>query len=420
MALNRDAIGKKIGPLTKTYDWKDLVLYALGVGAGFDELDYTYEKNLKALPSFSIAAVFEFFGQAALASNLNLAGVLHGEQELIFHRPIPTAGTLTTEGQITHYYDKGPKGALVVAESATAHSNGETLFTSILTLFARLDGGFGGEAAPSRTITFPDREPDFCVAATPSPSQPLLYRLSGDIFPLHVDPEFARMAGFDRPIMHGLCTHGFACRALIASLIPGKPELARRLACRFSKTLYPGDPIRTQIWKTGAGEALWRTVNVRTGETVIDHGLFAYGERAEGAIRNAGRAAVANGVQTAEAEPAAPSEKAARGTVASVESVFAKMPQVFRAEKAAGIHCTFQYTITGEGGGEWFAEVKDGTCRIETGKHLDPGCTLIIAAADFLALMNGTLPALEAFTSGKLKIEGDLIKAQLIGKLFKM
>ena len=125
MALNMDAIGKKIGPLTKNYDWKDVILYAIGVGAGVDELDYTYEKNLKVIPSFSIAAIFDFLGQVGVASNVNLAGILHGEQELIFHNPIPTAGTLTTEGTITHYYDKGAKGALVVGESETFHSNGQ-------------------------------------------------------------------------------------------------------------------------------------------------------------------------------------------------------------------------------------------------------------------------------------------------------
>ena len=122
MALNMDAIGKKIGPMKKDYTWKDVVLYAIGVGAGVDELDYTYEKNLKVIPSFSIAAIFDFLGQVGAASNMNLAGILHGEQELIFHNPIPTSGTLTTEGKITHYYDKGPKGALVVAESDTVHA----------------------------------------------------------------------------------------------------------------------------------------------------------------------------------------------------------------------------------------------------------------------------------------------------------
>lgn len=282
MALNPDALGKPIGPLTKAYDWKDVILYALGVGAGFGELDYTYEKNLKVIPSFAIAAIFDFLGQVALTANMNLAGILHGEQELLFHSPIPTAGTLTTTGTISHYYDKGPKGALVVAESETLHSGGQRLFTSILTIFARLDGGFGGPNAPPTVVEFPDRAPDFGIDAAPSPDQPLLYRLSGDIFPLHVDPEFARLAGFERPIMHGLCTHGFACRALMASLTPGAPELVRRLACRFSRPLYPGDPIRTLIWRAGEGSARWRTVNTRTGETVIDNGIFEYGELPRG------------------------------------------------------------------------------------------------------------------------------------------
>jgi NAD(P)-dependent dehydrogenase (short-subunit alcohol dehydrogenase family)/acyl dehydratase len=295
MALNMDAIGKIIGPMKKDYTWKDVVLYAIGVGAGVDELDYTYEKNLKVIPSFSIAAIFDFLGHIGAASNMNLAGILHGEQELIFHNPIPTSGTLCTEGKITHYYDKGAKGALVVAESETTDATGQRLFTNIITVFARLDGGFGGEAAPPKAVEFPEREPDFSVDAAPSPSQPLLYRLSGDIFQLHVDPEFAKMVGFERPIMHGLCTHGFACRALMASLTPGKPELVRRLACRFTKTLYPGDPIRTLIWKTAEGKAVWRTINTRTGETVIDCGLFEYGPIPRDEIRLDGRVAVITG-----------------------------------------------------------------------------------------------------------------------------
>ncbi len=159
MALNMDAIGKKIGPLTKNYDWKDVILYALGVGAGVDELDYTYEKNLKVIPSFSIAAIFDFLGQVGVASNVNLAGILHGEQELIFHNPIPTSGTLTTEGTVAHYYDKGPKGALVVGESETYHSNGKRLFTNISTVFARLDGGFGGPTPPRGSSSSPTGTP---------------------------------------------------------------------------------------------------------------------------------------------------------------------------------------------------------------------------------------------------------------------
>lgn len=296
MALNMEAVGKIIGPLTKTYTWQDVVLYALGVGAGFSELEYCYEKDIKVIPSFSIAAVFEFLSHVGRESNVNLAGILHGEQELIFHHPIPPEGELTTEGRITHYYDKGKeKGALVVAESDTFHSSGKKLFTSTATIFSRLDGGFGGENAPKKEVVFPDREPDAVVKATPSKDQPLLYRLSGDIFQLHVDPEFAEMAGFEKPIMHGLCTHGFACRALIQSLVPGEPEKVRRFACRFARPLYPGVPIETLIWKTGDGTAVWKTVNAETGEAVITNGEFEYGEVQKDDIRFDDRVAVITG-----------------------------------------------------------------------------------------------------------------------------
>ncbi len=295
MALNMDAIGKKIGPITKEYTWRDPILYALGVGAGFEELDFVYEKNLKVIPTFSIATIFEFLGEAAIAANINLAGVLHGSQDLIFHNPIPTSGKLITEGRITNYFDKGPKGAIIVAESDTCHSSGQKLFTNIIQIFSRFDGNFGGPDAPPAEVTIPIREPDFMVDARPSPDQPLLYRLSGDFFPLHVDPDFAQMAGFAKPIMHGLCTHGYACRALMAKLTPGQPELVRRFTCRFTKPLYPGDPIRILIWKIREGEALWQVVNANTGEIVIDLGIFQYGEIPKNEVLFDGRVAIITG-----------------------------------------------------------------------------------------------------------------------------
>ena len=266
MALNLDAIGKKIGPFKKDYTWKDTALYALGVGAGFADLDYCYEKNLKVIPSFAITTLYDLMPDLAVACNANLAGILHGEHEIIFHNPIPAEGTLHTEGAIICYYDKGrDKGALIVAKFETRHSNGAKLFTSIATVFARLDGGFGGEDAPKKQIQFPDREPDFVVEAAPAPDQPLIFRLSGDTFELHVDSEFAKMAGFERPIMHGLCTHGYACRALIETLVPGKPQKVRRLDCRFKRPLYPGLPIKTLIWRIDDGKALWRVINAASG-----------------------------------------------------------------------------------------------------------------------------------------------------------
>ncbi|MDD2317349.1 MAG: MaoC/PaaZ C-terminal domain-containing protein [Desulfobacterales bacterium] len=276
MALNPYAQGKPIGPLIRSYSWKDVVLYGLGVGCGRHNLEYCYEKRLKVLPSFSITAIFDLFEETQKASNFNPNGVLHGEQELILHNPIPVEGALRTEARIARYYDKGrEKGALVVVESDTYGSE-KLLFTSRITFFARLDGGFGGQNAPKKSLVFPDKSPDAVYDDCPGPDQPLIYRLSGDLFPLHVEPEFARKAGFEKPIMHGLCTFGFACRHLIDMTVPGAPEKVKRLGCRFSKPLYPGIPIQTRLWRVEKGKALWRTVNMKTGETVIDNGIFEF------------------------------------------------------------------------------------------------------------------------------------------------
>ncbi len=303
MALNLDSIGKRIGPLTREYKWKDVVLYALGVGAGFEDLEYCYENRLKVIPSFSIATVYEFLAEVAINSGVDLAGILHGEQDIIFHNPIPTDGKLTTEGEITHIYDKGAKtGALVVAEADTYHSNGRKLFTNIFTLVSRRDGGVGGPDAPQEPVEFPDRPPDLEEENRPGEDQPLLYRLSGDIFQLHVDPDFAKASGFEKPIMHGLCTHGYACRAVIKHLFPGKPECMTRFRTRFSKPLYPGVAIKTQIWKIDEGKALFRTINAETDEIAIDRGLVEWvtpeeteKRSSEGWIRFDGRVAIVTG-----------------------------------------------------------------------------------------------------------------------------
>ena len=296
MALNLDALGKKIGPFTKDYTWKDAVLYALGVGAGFSDLEYCYEKDLKVIPSFGITTIYDFMPQLATTSNVNLAGVLHGEQELIFHNPIPPEGTLTTEGIVKHYYDKGKdKGALIVAEFETSHSNGQKTVHQYRDCLCPPGRRFWWRECSAKEVVFPDRDPDFVVEGKPSADQPLIYRLSGDVFQLHVDREFAEMAGFEKPIMHGLCTHGYACRFLIQTFVPGEPEKARRMDCRFKRPLYPGLPVKTVIWKTGEGKAVWRVINTETKEVVIDNGVFEYGEIPKQEIRFDGRVAIITG-----------------------------------------------------------------------------------------------------------------------------
>ena len=180
MALNLDAIGQRLGPISSEYSWRDLVLYALGVGAGYDELEYVYENQLKVIPSFAILSIYAFFADFMAASGVNLMGIVHGEHELVLHNPIPPeGGKLTSEGGITAMYDKGPgKGALVIGEVDTYYEDGQKLYTNIVTLFSRLDGGFGGEPGPHEVFEFPDREPDFEEIMQPASNQPLIYRLS--------------------------------------------------------------------------------------------------------------------------------------------------------------------------------------------------------------------------------------------------
>ncbi len=279
MALNRDAVGRKIGPLVRKYSWRDVILYALAVGAGSAEIEYCYEKQLKVLPTFALAHTFDFFWHLAREANIDLAGILHGEQELIFQSPLPVSGEMITEGKVVDYYDKGLKrGALVVGECETRTASGAVLFRSIYSLFARNDGGFAGDlqSLAGSKIVFPDTKPAFVVAARPSVDQHLLYRLTGDYFEVHVDAGYAEKSGFERPIMHGACTMGYGCRALVSKLMPGTPEKMQRLACRFSHFLYPGVPIKTLIWPQEPGRALWRVINAENGVILIDNGICEY------------------------------------------------------------------------------------------------------------------------------------------------
>ena len=230
------------------------------------------------MPTFSLATTFDFFWRLAQEANIDLAGILHGEQELIFHNQIPLEGEMVTEGRVVNYFDKGKKkGALVVGECETCTASGLPLFTSIYSLFARLDGGLGGTlSAPGKGVVFSDDEPVFIVDALPTTDQHLLYRLTGDYFAVHVDSDFAKKSGFEKPIMHGACTMGYGCRALVEKLMPGEPERMKRLSCRFSRFLYPGVAIQTMIWPLSPGKALWRVVNAESGVTLIDNGVCEY------------------------------------------------------------------------------------------------------------------------------------------------
>ena len=243
------------------YSWTDddVILYHLGIGAGSDpvdpdELRYVYEGDLQVLPTYATIPPFEMMMSFAFVDGLdiNLAQVLHGEQETILHDRIPTSGAVTNEGTVTNIFDKG-KGALVVMEIVSRlESTGESLFTNRSSIYIKGEGGFGGDSGPSTSIEIPDREPEHVVQSATLPQQALLYRISsGDKNPLHADPGFAAFAGYERPILHGLCTYGIVAKAVADSVFEGQAGDIASYRSRFSGHVFPGETIVSRIWDEG-------------------------------------------------------------------------------------------------------------------------------------------------------------------------
>ena len=256
MPIDLSAIGKKLNPTTHTYTERDVMLYALGVGCGTGDLQFTYERDLKVLPTFAVIPAFPAMLNLGGAMAVNPAMVLHGEQRIEMGGPIPTSGTVVTTPTIKAVYDKG-KAAVVVVETESVDGKGKHLFRATSSIFVRGEGGFGGDRGPSgpRNVP-PDRKPDQSISYTTLPQQALIYRLSGDMNPLHADPDFAAMGGFDRPILHGLCSYGLAGRAVLAAFCGNDPTRLKSFEVRFAGVVFPGETLTTDMWQVAPGKVV--------------------------------------------------------------------------------------------------------------------------------------------------------------------
>ena len=233
----------------------DVILYHLGLGAGFEkptdakELEYTYEQNLKVLPSYGVIPVFgALSGLGGMPGvEINFAMVLHGEQDLVIHRPIPVSGAVENKRRVAQIWDKG-KAALIVMETVSSDEDGP-LFTNRFGIFARGEGGFGGDSGPPAGNKAPERDPDVTVESKTMPNQALIYRLCGDKNPLHVDPKFAQMGGFEKPILHGLASFGVVCKAVVDGALEGDVTKVARYQVRFAGVVFPGETVVTSVWR---------------------------------------------------------------------------------------------------------------------------------------------------------------------------
>jgi acyl dehydratase len=272
--LDLTVVGKKSEPCVFEYTWKDVVLYALGIGAQADELSFVYENapgELKVFPSFSAIAAGRLV--VDFAKSMDRSRFLHGEQLIRSYRPLPPEGKIMTVGEVANIFDKGK--AAVIRFLIQGHTeSGEHLFDVEHTTFYQGAGGFGGDPGPKAEPLNPPegRKPDFSVSYHVPANQAALYRLNGDFNPLHLDPEFAKRGGFDTPILHGLCTYGYATRAIVYGLCDGDVSRFREFKARFSNVVYPSETLITEGWQEKGGRCI---IQVRTDRAVVISNAYA-------------------------------------------------------------------------------------------------------------------------------------------------
>ena len=280
MAIHMHNIGKMSEGEPFSWTSKDALLYALSVGAGAGgpakNLAFTTENSRgvdqKVLPTFAVV-LGSTSGSLDGLGDFKLSQILHGGQQITLHRELATSGTVIPVSGMSAAYDKGKNAVIELSTELLDAATRELVATSVTTMIIRGEGGFGGHAGPSEQWKVPDRPADVIVVEKTSLDQALIYRLNGDRNPLHSDPQLAKMVGFDQPILHGLCTMGFAGRAVLEQVCGSDVETFGTLSVRFAAPVVPGDELATSIWKTETGAVF----QVRVGETVVlDRGSYAH------------------------------------------------------------------------------------------------------------------------------------------------
>jgi len=418
-----EALGHEMPPVDSRFDERDLSLYALGVGAARDPLDtkeltYVYEMSgdgFKMVPTFAVApalkAIFDLAKEGKQAPGLNYGfdRVLHGEQYTEIRAPWPTHGKLVHKIKIKDIFDKG-KHALVVTAITTTDGEGNELAYNELTTFVRGAGGWGGDRGPSAEVNVPpNRAPDAVVEEKTSPNQALLYRLSGDWNPLHADPGFAKNFGFERPILHGLCTFGFAGRHVISKFCPnGDPRFFKSIKVRFADTVYPGETLVTEMWKEGDQKIVFRTkVKERDKVVISNAAVELFRELPKKAEKPAAKAAPAAGA------PVTPDQFTSADVFAGIEDHVAR-----NAGLVGQIGKVFVFKLTSPDSA-WTLDLKNGGGSVKPGAD-KADCTLELSEADFMAMTSGKADPMKLYMGGKLKISGDVMASQKLSFLQKI
>ncbi|HEX9100666.1 MAG TPA: SDR family NAD(P)-dependent oxidoreductase [Polyangia bacterium] len=421
-----EALAAELPEVSSSYDERDLALYALGVGAAQNplgnELAYVYERgdSFQALPTFAVVpalkVIFEMAQKGTQAPGLHYGfdRILHGEQYTEVKRPLPPHAKLKHKVKIKDIYDKG-KGAVVITAITTTDESGDELAYNEVSTFVRGAGGWGGDRGPSTPENVaPERAPDAVVEEKTSANQALLYRLSGDWNPLHADPAFAKAFGFEKPILHGLCSFGFAARAVINSFAKGDARIFKSVKVRFADSVFPGETLVTEMWKESPTRVVFRTrVKERDKVVISNAAVELYAEIPKPKARPAAAA-------TATAAGAAGTSAAPTGLPTSTDIFtavglfLAKNPEL-----AKKVQTVFQWKLTAPES-TWYIDAKNGGGACKAGNADKPDVTLELADADFLAMCTGQADPQKLYFGGKLKISGNVMASQKLTFLQKI
>ena len=419
-----EALGAKYPDHTASYDEGDLALYALGVGAAEDPNDeaglrLVYEGHgdgMKALPTYAVMpgtkAILGFAREGITAAGLNygLDRILHGEQYIELQRPLPLKATLVTKGVVKDIFDKG-KGALVVTALDSFDEDGDLLIKSEMTTFVRGAGGWGGDRGPSADVNVPpSRDPDVVVEDAIPQNQALLYRLSGDWNPLHADPGMAKAFGFERPILHGLCTFGYAGRRILEHFAPeGNPDFFKSIKVRFAANVYPGDTLITEMWKESDQRIVFQCKVKETDSVVISNAAIELFDELPKPKEK--RPAPASDVGEGHAAGAAV-EATAADIIAAIDQYLGENSGI--AKKAQTI---FQLQLS-DPDSLWTIDLKAGNAG--PGETAKPDVTLQLSEENYVALQKGEADPLKLFSGGKLKVGGDMMSVNKLEALGDM
>ncbi|KND01054.1 uncharacterized protein SPPG_04146 [Spizellomyces punctatus DAOM BR117] len=404
------------GPETFEYTERDLILYALGVGATREELQWVYEnsENFSALPTFGVVPPFSTMMNTPFGDfipNFNPMLLLHGEQFLELHSPIPTSGTLTTTGKIVDILDKG-KGCVVIMGTTTKDEQGNVICYNEFSNFIRGVKGVGSKTPKDRGAATasnepPNRAPDAVVKEKTTENQAALYRLSGDTNPLHIDPQMSSIGGFEVPILHGLCSFGIAGKHVLKTFANSDATKFKNIKVRFSKHVFPGETLQTEMWKEG-NKIIFQV-------RVVERDVLA--------ISNAAVELV--GVEGADAGSGSASSGGATGGVAVPGFKASQIFETLKAGIEAGseqdrkarvqkVKAVFQFDVTNSEGKStsWYIDLKNGQGQVGAGAApAKADATILIADDDFVNLAMGKANAQKLFMSGKIKVKGQMMLA---------